>query len=76
MGCETLHSMLRSRKDDEAARHEEDDAYKPKSVESDTSKIPSVDSDDKDSKPFFAGGRRPGTWSKEAQEVEKSLGVY
>ena len=37
---------------------------------------PSVDSDDKDSKPFFAGGRRPGTWSKEAQEVEKSLGVY
>jgi hypothetical protein len=70
MGCETLHSMLRSKKDDA------DDESKPRAVESDTSKIPSVDSDDKNPTPFFKPYGRPGGWSKEANDIEKSLGVY
>jgi hypothetical protein len=76
-GCETLHSMLRSHKnDDEMARKSDDDDVKPRSVESDTSKIPSVDSDDKNQKPFFPNSGRAGGWSKQAQEIEKNLGYY
>jgi len=78
MGCETLHSMLRSKKNDEeiTRKADQDDPSKPKSVESDTSKIPSVDSNSKDPKPFFKSDRRSGGWSSEAREIEKDLGVY
>ncbi len=78
MGCETLHSMLRSKNNDaeNSRKADEDDPAKPKSVESDTSKIPSVDSDEKNWKPFFQHTGRAGGWSKEANDIEKSLGFY
>ena len=36
----------------------------------------SVGSEGKESKPFFKPERGPGSWSSEAREIEKSLGVY
>jgi hypothetical protein len=75
-GCETLHSWLRSKHDDAAKQSDKDDPRKPKAVESDTSKIMSVDSDKDNPKPFFKSDRRSGGWSSEAREIEKDLGVY
>ena len=56
-----------------------DDPAKPKAVDSDVSKVNSVDSDDKDPKPFFNTTRTRSAWSSlspEAQSIEKDLGVY
>jgi hypothetical protein len=79
-GCESLHHMLRPHDADDVSRKDnKDDPAKPKAVESDVSKIGSVDSDDKDSQPFFKKTRPNSSWSKwspEAREIEKDLGVY
>jgi hypothetical protein len=79
-GCETLHSMVRSNdKDDASMRDDKDDPAKPKVVDSDVSKVKSVDSNDKDPQPFFKTTRARSAWSSfspEAQQIEKDLGVY
>jgi hypothetical protein len=82
-GCETLHHMLRPHDNDDAAKKDDnddkDDPAKPKAVESDTSKIKSVNSDDNSSEPFFAKKYSRSSWSNfspEAQQIEKDLGVY
>jgi hypothetical protein len=79
-GCESLHSVVRHDDKDEVAKKDDsDDPAKPKSVGSDTSKINSVDSTDKDPQPFFKPSRaRSGftSFSPEAQQIEKDLGVY
>jgi hypothetical protein len=77
VGCDTHRCFLRSKDDaDEVAKkRDQDDATKVGAVESDPSKIMSVDSDSKDPKPFFNSGRRSGGWSSEAREIEKNLGV-
>ncbi len=79
-GCETLHSMVRSNdKDELSTKHDNDDPAKPKVVDSDVSKVKSVDSDDKDPQPFFKTTRSRSAWSSfspEAQAIEKDLGVY
>ena len=79
-GCDTLHHMLRPHDNDDAAKNDDnDDPAKPKAVESDTSKIKSVNSDDNSSEPFFAKKYSRSSWSNfspEAQQIEKDLGVY
>jgi hypothetical protein len=79
-GCDTLHHMLRPHDNDDAAKKDDkDDPAKPKAVESDTSKINSVNSDDNDPQPFFAKKYSRSSWSNfspEAQQIEKDLGVY
>jgi hypothetical protein len=79
-GCETLHSMVRSNDKDQVSKKDDsDDPAKAKAVESDVSKIQSVDSTDKDSQPFFKPTRARSSWSSfspEAQAIEKDLGVY
>jgi len=77
LGCETLHSFLhpKNQDDDVARKKDPDDPANPKAVESDTSKITSVDSDKDNPKPFFNNDRKSGGWSSEAREIEKSLGV-
>jgi hypothetical protein len=75
-GCETLRSRLWPDDDDKKKRaFDADDVTKPKTVESDTSKILSPDSDSSSPKPFFKTDRRSGAWSSEAREIEKDLGV-
>ena len=79
-GCETLHSMVRSNdKDGVSTKDDSDDPAKPKGVDSGVSKVKSVDSDDKDPQPFFKTTRARSAWSSfspEAQQIEKDLGVY
>jgi len=79
-GCETLHHSLRPHDNDGAPKKDDkDDPAKPKAVESDVSKIKSVDSNDKDPQPFFKKTRPYSSWSRwspEAREIEKDLGVY
>jgi hypothetical protein len=77
-GCDTTHSFLRHRDHDDevASKRDKDGPSKPTAVESDTSKIMSVDSDKDNQKPFFKSDRRSGGWSSEAREIEKDLGVY
>ena len=78
-GCETLHSTVRHKDNDEVEKDDSDDATKPKSVESDTSKIQSVDSTSKNSSPFFSPTRPRSAFSSfspEAQSIEKDLGVF
>jgi hypothetical protein len=79
-GCETLHHLLRPHDSDDASKKDDnDDPAKPKAVESDVSKLKSVDSNDKDPQPFFTKTRPYSSWSKwspEAQQIEKDLGVY
>jgi hypothetical protein len=71
-GCETLHSTVRS--------NDKDDDTAPKAVDSDASKLNSVDSTDKSSsQPFFSTTRYRSAFSSfspEAQQIEKDLGVY
>jgi hypothetical protein len=77
-GCETLHSSMRHDNNDDVATNDDDPA-KPKSVDSDVSKLNSVDSNDKDPQPFFSKTRARSSWSPfspEAQQIEKDLGVY
>jgi hypothetical protein len=71
MGCDTLHSFLRGKNSEDG----KDDSSKPKAVVTDTSKILDVDSDSKNSQPFFKNNRPSGGWSSEAREIERSLGV-
>jgi hypothetical protein len=79
VGCET-HHWLRPKDDNRVARiDDKDDPTKPKAVESDASKINGVDSDGKDSQPFFKRNRAASAFSSlspEAQSIEKDLGVY
>ncbi len=79
-GCETFHSMLRPKGNDEATKKDDkDDPAQPKAVDSDVSKLKSVDSNDKDPQPFFKTTRTRSAWSSfspEAQQIEKDLGVY
>jgi hypothetical protein len=74
-GCETLRSRLRPGDEDRARVSDAADVTKPKAVESDTSKIMSVDSDSNNPRPFFKSDRKSGAWSSEAREIEKDLGV-
>jgi hypothetical protein len=67
-GCETLRSGRRSNDSDDATTWKKDPA-------TDTSKIPSVDSDSNNPRPFFKNDRRSGGWSSEAREIERDLGV-
>ena len=58
---------------------DDDDPANPKAVASDASKLNSVDSTDKNSQPFFSRTRNRSAWSSfspEAQQIEKDLGVY
>jgi len=79
-GCETLHSQVRSKDKDEVSKRDDtDDPANPKAVGSDVSKVNSVDSTDKDSKPFFSKQYSSSSFSRfspEAQQIEKDLGVY
>ncbi len=78
-GCETTKSFLHRDKDDDAVAKKDsaaDDDTNPKKVSSDTSKIRSVDSDDKNSKPFFRSDRLPSAMSPQAAEIERDLGIY
>ena len=79
-GCETTHHWVHPHDSDDASKNDDkDDPAKPKAVESDVSKIKSVDSDDKDSEPFFTKKYSRSSWSNfspEAQQIEKDLGVY
>ena len=79
-GCETFHSMLRPKDDDKVTRNDgTDDDAKPGAVDSDVSKLQSVNSNGKDSQPFFSTTRSRSAFSSfspEAQEIEKNLGVY
>jgi hypothetical protein len=74
-GCETLRSRVRPGNDDRAALWDANDLTKPKAVDSDPSKVMSVDSTSNDPKPFFKGDRRSGGWSSEAREIESHLGA-
>ena len=78
-GCETLHSSVRHKDNDEVARKDDDDSTKVDGVSSDVSKLRSVDSDEKSSSPFFSPTRSRSAFSSfspEAQSIEKNLGVY
>jgi hypothetical protein len=66
-GCETHHPWLRHKDDDKVSSD--------KDSSSDTSKIPSVDSDSKNPQPFFKNSRLQGGWSSEARAIERNLGV-
>jgi hypothetical protein len=66
-GCET-HKPWYRRHDDEATTSKKD-------FDLDTTKIPSVDSDSKNSQPFFKNSRLQGGWSSEARSIERDLGV-
>jgi hypothetical protein len=70
LGCEPHHSWLRHNNDDELSS-----GRSAMAVESDASKIPAVDSDAKNSKPFFSNDRSSGGWSSQAREIESHLGV-
>jgi hypothetical protein len=79
MGCETTRSFLHHDKDDDVADKkgkDDDDAANPKGVTSDTSKIRSVDSDDKNSRSFFKSDRLPSAMSSQARDIERDLGIY
>lgn len=67
MGCETTRSFLHHDKDDDSADKKGDG--------SDTSKIRSVDSDDKDPRPFFKSDRLPSAMSSQARDIERDLGI-
>lgn len=74
-GCDTLRSWLRPGDDDRGRSSDADDVSKPKWVESDPSKIPAVDSDSSNPKPFFSNSRRWSGLSSEARDIERDLGV-
>jgi hypothetical protein len=67
-GCESHRSWLRP-------GDHGDTTTATKDPYSDTSKIPSVDSDSHAFQPFFKNDRRSGGWSSEARDIEKDLGV-
>ena len=71
-GCEPHGSWLRPKDEDELPPRKSGVS----AVESDTSKILGVDSDDQKPTSFFKNNRRAGGWSPEAQEVERNLGAY
>ena len=67
VGCETQKPWYR--------RHDDEATTSKKDFNVDTTKIPSVDSDSKDSQPFFKNNRLQGGWSSEAREIESHLGA-
>ena len=72
-GCEPHGSWLRPKDEDELPPR----SSGMKGVNSDTSKILGVDSDDKTTPTsFFKTDRRTGGWSSEAQDIEKNLGAH
>jgi hypothetical protein len=79
-GCETMHPLLRRKDNDEVSKKaDKDDPATPKAVESDASKIKSVDSGDKEPQPFFKRNRPSSSFSSlspEARDIERDLGVY
>jgi hypothetical protein len=78
MGCETTHSFLHHDKDDDSAakkEHVAEDDTNPTKVTSDSTKIRSVSSNDKDSTPFFRSDRTPSAMSSQAAEIERDLGI-
>lgn len=78
-GCETLHSMVRGHDKDQASKEDINDPASPKAVGSDASKLNSVNSTDSDPQPFFKKTRPSSSWSSwspEARDIEKDLGVY
>lgn len=66
-GCDTTKPWFR--------RHDDEATTSKKDFNVDTTKIPSVDSDSKDSQPFFKNNRLQGGWSSEARSIERDLGV-
>lgn len=72
--------MLRSNDNDKVSRNDDaDDTSRPGAVDSDVSKLQSVNSNGKNSQPFFSTTRSRSAFSSfspEAQEIEKNLGVY
>jgi hypothetical protein len=79
-GCESLHSMVRPHdKDVATSKDDNEDPANPKAVGSDASKASSVDSTDKDQRPFFSkkySSSSFSSFSPEARQIEKDLGVY
>jgi hypothetical protein len=77
-GCETTHSFLHRDKDDGVAAKKggADDETSPTKVSSDSTKIRSVNSTDKDQTPFFKSDRTPSAMSSQAREIERDLGIY
>jgi len=76
-GCESLRQAIRSGNDDHAQKSVKpaSGAAETSAVESDPSKLQSVDSDSKSPQPFFKNNRPSGGWSSEAREIESHLGV-
>ena len=70
-GCEPHHSFLRKKDEDELPARKNGVSR----VDSDTSKIIGLDSDDKKPTSFFKSDRTAGGWSSTAQEIERSLGT-
>jgi hypothetical protein len=77
-GCQNLRQAIRSASNEPPQTLK---SGKPggveetSAVETDPTKILSVDSDAKNQQPFFKNNRRSGTWSSEAREIESHLGV-
>jgi hypothetical protein len=79
MGCETHHWLRPKDNNEVSQKDDKDDPTKPGAVDSDASKIKSVDSDGNNSQPFFKRTRSASSFSSfspEAQAIEKDLGVY
>jgi hypothetical protein len=76
-GCESLRNAIRSRGDEHAssANKPTNGSADPSAVESDPTKLWSVDSDAKNPQPFFKNSRLSGGLSSEAREIESHLGV-
>ena len=66
IGCEPLHSWLRDKDDDDKVASSSD---------SKSSKVIGGSSDDDDSSTFFKDSRRYGGLSREANSIERDLGV-
>ena len=75
-GCDSLRQAIRSGGDGQGKSLKSTSyASGAPAVESDPSKLPAVDSSEKNPQPFFQGNRRSGGWSSEAREIESHLGV-
>jgi hypothetical protein len=74
-GCQGLRQAIRSASDDQGKTLKPTSGAGAYAVDSDPTKIQSVDSDAKNPQPFFSNNRRSGGWSSEAREIESHLGV-
>ena len=78
-GCDTLRPWHRTADDDPTRASDPDDPYKPKAVDSDTSKIWGVSSDSNSNSPpksFFSNSQRWSGLSSQSRDIERDLGVY